>query len=267
MGLLTMQLVLVVAVLTMLLSPCQCAYSCDHEYFVNGQSGSDDSNCGCPNPCSSLDYLVRKLPCYGVKITIEGPLLEIDTLVVFSDFQNVTLAGEYSSVIVRCTPRNGIESMDAGLSFRSVKNLSITDLTFEHCGALQNSTSANVSSGSTMKFKSAIYVLNCTDVNIIDVNVSNSNGTGIAFFDTNGTVVVFRSDFEQNNVSRFDTSLPGGGGLYVEFTYCTPGTHGDCFHSTSDNQNSSYTVQNCTFIGNNASTLHPYTTSYIRAMS
>ena len=260
-----MQFVLVVAILTALLSPCQCAYSCDHEYFVNSQSGSDDSTCGCPNPCSSLDYLVRKLPCYGVKITIEGPLLEIDTLVVFSNFQNVTLAGEDSSVIVRCTLRNGTKSMDAGLSFRSVKNFSITDLTFEHCGALQNSTSANVSSGTTMKFKSAIYVLNCTDVNIINVTVSNSNGTGIAFFDTNGTVVVFQSFFEQNVVQRFDTSLPGGGGLYVEFTYCTPGAHGDCFHSTSDNQNSIYIVQNCTFIGNNASTLHPYTTSYIRA--
>ena len=265
MGLPNTKLMLVVAVLVALLLPCQCAYSCDHEYFVNSQSGIDDPTCGCTYPCLSLGYLVRKLPCCGVKIIIEGPLLEMDTLVVFLNFQNVTLAGENSSVIVRCTPRNGTKSMDAGLSFRSVQNLSIIDLTFEHCGALQNSTSANVSSGSTMTFKSAIYVLNCTDVNIIGVTVSNSNGTGIAFFDTNGTVVVSHSIFEQNNVSHLDSSLPGGGGLYVEFTYCTPGARDNCFHSTSDNQNSTYLVQNCTFVGNNASTLHPDATSYIRA--
>ena len=247
----------------------RCVHSYEHQYCVNAQSGSNSPACleeDCSRPCLSLEYLVDSLhgPVHtGVKIVIEGPALEISAPVSFIGFQDVALVGNSSSVTVTCTPRNGEEMTDAGLTFVAIKNLSIADLTFERCGSLHNSTSANTTSGnSTLRFKSAIYVLNCTDVSIADVTVRNSCGTGLAFFDTNGTVIVSHSVFEANSASHPD---PGGGGVYVEFSYCTPGTYGTCTHSPHDNQNSIYKFQCCNFTDNNASTLYPHKTSFVRA--
>ena len=199
----------------------------------------------------------------GVKIVIEGPTLEISTVVDFIDFQDIALVGSNGSVTVTCTSSNRAELTDAGLSFVSVRNLSIASLIFERCGGLHNSTSANTTSrNSTIQFQSAIYILNCTNVNISHVNVSNSSGTGLAFFDTNGTVLVSNSRFELNRASHLD---PGGGGVYVEFTYCTPGTYGNCTHSPYDNQNSTYKFQQCRFSDNYATTLNPDKTSFVHA--
>jgi len=54
-------------------------------------------------------------------------------------------------------------------------------LTFQYCGAVYDSTNAHSeTSHSTLLLRSSIYILNCTDVNVINVSIRRSKGNGLA---------------------------------------------------------------------------------------
>ena len=135
-----------------------------------------------------------------------------------------------SRVVVHCTAEN------TGLAFNGVKSITFSHLTFYNCSALRNSTSRdyhNITSTSTLPakfydFQVGLYFYLCTDVAMQSVNVSNSpNATGVVMYDTNGTNRITDSVFQNNIISSYTTNTPspngGGGGFYVEFTYCKPG--------------------------------------------
>ena len=52
-----------------------------------------------------------------------------------------------------------------------------------------------------------------------------------------------------------DSHYPGGGGLYIEFTDCTPGMLGEQCIVKDRYPDSNYTIQNCAFLNNKASIL------------
>ena len=230
---------------------------CSGRYVFNvSDSGHDTPACLQDHtiPCKTLEYVANHTNGLAkvntlIEIAIESS--QIQEPVVFENYPSgLQLTGNAASVddsTCNCT-RSGV-----GLSFVKVRNLNISDLTFEHCGMLQNSTSTNSTDETTLKVLNGIFIMNCTDVIVENVTVVNSNGTGIAFFDTDGSVTVSDSLFRENKVQQ-PTLYRGGGGVYIEFTICTPGVFA-CNHPTARNKNSSYTFHNCTFSGNNASTL------------
>ena len=71
-------------------------------------------------------------------------------------------------------------------------------------------------------------------------------------YDTNGTVLIQNTDIIDNFIRNDSSDMVfGGGGMHIEFTYCTPGTiSNDCTHSEEHNYGSAYTIQNCTISGN-----------------
>ena len=100
---------------------------------------------------------------------------------------------------------------------------------------------------------SAIYILNCTDVNISNSVLSMSDGTGISIYDTNGQVVIESTDILKSFVRNANSDfLVGGGGLFIEFTKCTPGgmSYNNCIHDEGHNTNAIYTIRNCNFSHN-----------------
>ena len=230
---------------------------CSGRYVFNvSDSGHDTPACLQDHtiPCKTLEYVANHtngLANVNTSIEIAIESSQIQEPVVFENYPSgLQLRGNAASVddsTCNCT-RSGV-----GLSFVKVRNLNISDLTFKHCGMLQNSTSTNSRDETTLKVLNGIFILNCTDVKIEQVTVVNSNGTGIAFFDTDGSVTVSDSLFRENKVQQ-PTLYRGGGGVYIEFTICTPGVFA-CNHSTGQNENSSYTFHNCTFSGNNGSML------------
>ncbi len=84
------------------------------------------------------------------------------------------------------------------------------------------------------------------------VNVNFSlNATGVVIYDTIGRNVIKNSVFTNNNASD---GAVGGGGFYVEFSFCTPGD--DQCNDTQEkthNVNASYLFQWCVFSDNAAS--------------
>ena len=109
-------------------------------------------------------------------------------------------------------------------------------------------------------FHSSLYFLDCSNLSLINITVQNGHGTGAALFNTVGTVNIVDCSFV-NNIVR-SSHYPGGGGLYIEFTDCTPEMLGKQCIVKDRYPDSNYTIQNCFFLNNKASTfgnvyIHP----------
>ena len=164
--------------------------------------------------------------------------LTLTTLLSIEGKTNITLIGLDGGTKISCYPPDvsNHSNTGAGLAFIAVQNLTLANLIFEKCGALQTSTSTP-----NTKFRYSIYILNCTDINIVNVVVRNSSGTGVALFNTFGTVKFENSYFEWNRVAASETlKYSGGGGVYVELSCC--------------NEFLLMTFQACYFLNNNVST-------------
>ena len=98
-----------------------------------------------------------------------------------------------------------------------------------------------------------MYILNCSNFKLESVHISYSDGLGIILYDTTGVVDVSNLVFQNNSLEK--TDLSGGGGVYVEFTICTPGVYYTDFDAPERNitaSNNVYFFTNCTFQSNTA---------------
>ena len=143
---------------------------------------------------------------------------------------------------------NCISTSKAGMSFAESEGIHLENLIFDQCGALHDSISVNITSKhSTLLIYCTIYAFNSTDFSINNVTIRNSNGLGLTLFDVDGLVNTSNCAFENNIVAAQDADhIPGGGGVYVEFTYCPPGRYDDnCttwFSDSSKTKHSTYTT-------------------------
>ena len=157
-------------------------------------------------------------------------------------------------------------SDDAGLMIVNSVDISITNITFEHCGVLHNGTSVNiVNNNSLLLFRSAVYILNSTDIRLESVTISHTNGIGLAFIDTDGSIDITNCTFANNSVNQNETEvIAGGGGVYIEFTYCWPSQYGteECDRHPSKNY-SVYKLDQTKFTGNIATSINRKQTDFI----
>ena len=89
------------------------------------------------------------------------------------------------------------------------------------------------------------------------MTASLMGATGVVMYNTNG-FNTFSNCYFTENVGDPNDPYPGGGGMYIEFSYCIPGQN-SCANGTNEsytdsNQNSTYLFNNCTFSDNHAST-------------
>ena len=226
---------------------------------VDGKHGNDTRQClknSHPIPCQSLSFVAQNLTQNNsVWIEISGELLNLRVPVKFTDYTNLRITGSERETKLHCN------ESEAGLAFVSVQNLTISSLSIENCGALRNSTSVNpLKPNETEKLNVAVYILNCTNVTIHRVDILSSNGTGLSFYDTNGTVNITESNFKNNSVFN-QTLQSGGGGVHIEFTICTPGMVGNCSGDHNGlNTHSQYTIHDCN-VSNNTAT-YPSSTNH-----
>ena len=211
--------------------------------YIDGSRGKDSLEClnssSSETPCQSLSFVAENLTQkHFVHIEILSDVLNLTRAVNFTDYCNLNISGSESKTALFCNESN------AGVAFEGVINLSIDSLTIENCGAPRPSTARHHS------LSVAVYVLNCTNMSILNVDIVSSNGTGLSVYDTNGEVDIMDCNFINNSVMGNSTS--GGGGLYVEFTICPPGSY-NCSESHSGrNDNSQYIIQNSNFTNNSA---------------
>ncbi|XP_019851272.1 PREDICTED: uncharacterized protein LOC109581528 [Amphimedon queenslandica] len=146
--------------------------------------------------------------------TVEHDELQSGDETVLTDLDYFELVGETSIVTIKCSP-------EAGLTFRSIGEVVLKNILFLNCGINQVSSSKYQHNNSFINFTVAVYMLNCSRINLEHVHINSSKGTGLTIYDPQESVVITDSVFVNN--SQKGQTGPGGGGLQIEFTFCSPG--------------------------------------------
>ena len=232
-----------------------CSYK--HVISVDSLLGHDDSSCLPPSsetPCQTLEYVENHLNSVSnnsVLIEICQPQIILSKALHFSDFVNLSIQGESGSghVEIVCNTSN------AGLSFVNVYGLSLSHINISECGVIRHFKLMELS---IIEF-SALYIINCCDVNITDTVVYRSKGTGITMVDTYGAVS-FKSIEAIENSFHLGTNCSisvceGGRGLYILFYLNTTSDPSpSLLHMQKQCSNANITIEHFTCMSNNAST-------------
>ena len=127
------------------------------------------------------------------------------------------------NAVITCTGGN------AGLFFSQVVNLSVSHMTMLSCGF-----NMSLDMDKNLLFRTAVYLEGCTDVQLKDVTVNGSSGSGVTMVNNKGVSSIQNCDFSQNSV---EDSENGGNGFYLLL---------------SNVNNSKVTLHGCRFMLNTA---------------
>ena len=156
----------------------------------------------------------------------------------------------------------------AGLAFKFVSNIKIQNITFRNCGMIFNSTSnyPSATNTTTLTSKAALLFEYCKNINLTSITVNNSDGVGIQMYNTIGKISISHSIFSGNKIKE-SHAISGGGGIYIEFSLCEPGTHGINCKFTDPNfaTKATYEISFSKFIRNIGSTTDPGRTGNIHS--
>ena len=245
----------VVSLLTLLSS---AAAAWEHVIYVDPLEGNNTQECiegsvPCRNLSfafepeyrrSSTQYVLLPGTHYLDNSTYGSPFTDLDDLAIVGN------GSDSSDTVIECNAPN------SSLAFVGVSNVYLERITFNTCAGLRNSTSRDFGSENfaMQKSQAALYFYLCNNVSMSIVDVTNSpNATGVVMYDTIGTNRIEQCTFSNN---RIEHTFPyaGGGGFYVEFSYCVPGDD-NCADDVSyvfANSNSHFLFHHCTFENNKA---------------
>ena len=210
---------------------------------VDNTNGHDTPSCCSENaaPCKTLDYALNNGLTSSTTVMIYKGLYNIHLLnLSFFDLESVAIYGAGSNLTtIQC-------SFGTGLAFFNVRQLVLANFTLLGGGRIMNSTSINTTTNDVAVFRVALYLLDCSNVTIEGLIVTNSTGTGLVMYDVTGNVDIINSVF-QFNMPLENEELPSDGGFSVMFTYCKPGKTSCDETKVND---TFYRIQNCTFLSN-----------------
>ena len=139
-----------------------------HQIYVDSQNGSDHSSCwkGCySTPCLSLNMALKGAQHYNNSTAIllqpgwhhlhngrETQLSNVTQLAIVGN-------GSEGEIVIKCGPL-------AGLGFFWSEDIEVRNVSVIGCGAVQNSTSRNVSVNALefLMIQAAIYICNCSEI-------------------------------------------------------------------------------------------------------
>ena len=216
----------------LLLAFSSCVLSYDHVITIDGSIGQDTTSCISGGvPCKTLSWAFQidhRKPSTQY-ILEKGTHYLNATTKIFEGLSDLSFNGQEPGAVVHCTEG------ETGLAFTRITNLQFYNLMFYNCSAQRNSTTRNYHTAKERElpislyiFQVGLYFYQCTNVLMSFVNVTHSpSAMGVMMFDTNGTNEFKDSVFENNKIGYpiEDTTsrYGGGGGFYMEFSYCRPG--------------------------------------------
>ena len=151
--------------------------------------------------CPSLNQLVREFANYSnVAVHVFGEV-NVSSLVVFHNISNLSIVGltnnsELPLLKCRHIPHCGNDEC-AGLQFVRIQTLRIANVVIFDCGGKH-------SFRHTILLQSAVYINECSDVTIKDVDIIKSNRTSLFIHNTSGNVYLESIHIRENLCSCFD---------------------------------------------------------------
>ena len=221
--------------------------------FISNETGVDTAYClqqSTTSVCKTLSYVLKNAPSLNnSEVALFGEQLINETLQL-SHVENLTIRGDVKTFsTIKCFRFNNLGS---GLMIVSAIRLRIFYIVFEACGTSHFSTI--IINNQALKYYSAVYIINSTDIQFIETRFLRNTGRALSMHDVNGQVEISKSTFIENMVPPNDESvLFGGGSIYIEFSYCSPGTTRCNPETNNHNKNSKYLISGCAFEGNRAS--------------
>ena len=245
----------------------------DQVIVIDPNHGNDSEQClqhGIDEPCQTLRWAfnVKHQRNSTLYILQEGTHVLDSSANNFERLSDLAFIGNTSKelgVVINCTVDN------SGLRFQEVTNVHFQSITFFNCSALRYNTSGQYEHTEPESYKMyptrvALYFYLCSNVEMLQVNISHSpNATGVIMYNTDGVNTFQNSIFEYNKLTEGETTvMGGGGGFYVEFTYCIPSENVSCLYNnysdlpdeiTKHNCIATYSFDNCTFSNNIANSV------------
>ena len=182
-------------------------------------------------------------------------------LITFEKISYLSIHGENKATAIICESGQH----NSGFAFKHASNVHLSNLTILGCGSFHVSSTKNMSSHNSramLQFRSAVYFENCTNITMLQVAVKNTHGIGLVFYNSRGLIKIDSSKFVNNSIpNNLENDFPGGGGLYIEFTPCIPGTNSDrgiCVTNSVYNTGGHYVIQKCNFTLNRAYSARSY---------
>ena len=229
--------------------------SSKYVFSVDSVNGHNNASCLHSNgqPCLTLEYLqshLKSVSDESVMIYIHPPRVNLDKALIFTAFKDISLKGVNNTnpTEILCN------TSYSGLSFFEVSSLSLSYIRLTNCGVKHNTTTYDRVTNKTLFEVSALYMFKCKDVNITSCDLHSSKGAGILMLDTNGKVHIENTEIRESSFDAKGSDLEyGGGGLHIKFTPCTHAhfeNHTICAQQPDHYGNATYTIRNCSFIGN-----------------
>jgi predicted outer membrane repeat protein len=235
---------------------------------------SNSTHCSANRPpsgyfvCPTLDHLNTFMKNISKNATVEIHIActrcTLRELITFENISNLSIHGKDATTTILCQSM-GHGSYNSGFVFKHASDLHLSNLIIFGCGGIHESTSKNVSgpnSKAFLHFKTALYFENCINVAITQIAVKNTSGIGLVFYNSRGMIKIRFSYFGNNFVpTNLENDFPGGGGVYIEFTPCIPGSNSGksiCVTNSDYNTGGHYVIQTCTFTLNSAYSARSY---------
>ena len=207
----------------------------------------NDSTTKC---CKSLPFLISSLFKQGNILNITVIIQTdstLDGILNITGFEDLTIQGQNSTISCIQDLRN------TGVYIKNVRNMQLLDVTLTQCGMLKKSSTFDLNKADdtiiSKNIMCAVYIQDSSDLTIQNIRISNSKGTGMVIYNTKGHVHIDYCTFTENKISNY-SQLAGGGGLAIEFT--SRKLHNQSLGNSV--QNSTYTIENCRFEGNEVQT-------------
>ena len=206
------------------------------------------SNGDSTTPCKTLSYALKKTKDNTTIHLLSN--ISLDENIEIYKKRNIAIYGKgWNETYIKCawgSDKFNVSSIGAGLSLYYIRNFTLSQLTMQYCGTLQ------LKDGRVYKklpFRSSVHMWYCRDVTIDRINITSSNGIGLALFNAKKVVKVIGSTFAYNHVWKdynhfvtndIEFTLHGGGGVHVTVSHVS--------HSYSIG--SKFIFKNCVFYGN-----------------
>lgn len=162
---------------------------------VKDQVRGERRNYHCFNDLSNIEN--------NSEITLYAKEISVSKVVEFIGITNLSLIG-INRPVLTCPG-----SIESGLSFKNIHNLTIKDVRIQNCGH-----EVELDTVSYKNLRASLAILNSAEVHISDLSVLKGPGSGLVLFDIEENVTVLESSFEENGWDRES----GGNGVYLEIS-------------------------------------------------
>ena len=195
-------------------------FTLKHVIRISMKYGNDSREClqnGGPL-CKSLNYVFKHIrEQNSTEVHVEPGDYYLNQTYTFLHVNQISIIG-LTNLIPYFTDEVKVKCLaNASLAFIHSSEIVMKNLTLLSCGGIQNSTSKE-----HPKFLTGLFLVNCIHLSMDWIHIRDAPGIGMQLYDVTGTVSISNSSFINNGRRKkngLETSFPGGGGLYFEFTY------------------------------------------------